>query len=301
MAIKDTEGLEAATRTLNLSDDTLPTTEAVTSTADQMDVTFPEPTGNPANEMDSTAPSLSASSESCPASVSVISGEVGSATPNAGTIEKKKRVTLADYRKRLQSRSSKTPSVSNEADCKVEPVSPKPRPVFEPISPVPPEKVVSPQSSLLEEFTRPSLSETLSDESCHPNKIRKIDYSIPPTTDKVNSEVQNCDTAEQAANGGPHSFDHPSHALSHDTFSKIKEILSQSNPGLMPSRNLNVSSPILKTNLTMYDPNGSPVKQYHQYPGQYSDEVYTRDTKRLKPSVGHSEYPTKYYKESDKR
>ncbi|KAL5256668.1 hypothetical protein ACHWQZ_G011804 [Mnemiopsis leidyi] len=296
VALKDTESLEAATRTLNLSDDTLTTSDVVTSTADQMDVTFSEPSVHPPAEMDSTALPHLSSSESCSASVSVVSGDAGSATPNPGTIEKKKRVTLADYRKRLQSRSSKTPSTSNEADCKVEPVSPKPRPVFEPISPVPQEKAVSPQSSLLEEFTRPSLSETISDESCHPNKIRKIDYSVSPTTDKVNNELQSCESTEKTSNGGPHSFDHPSHALSHDTFSKIKEILSQSNPGLMPSRNLNVSS--LKTNLTMYDPNGSPVKQYHQYPGQYSDEMYSRDTKRLKPSV---EYPAKYYKESDKR
>ncbi|XP_063695037.1 histone-lysine N-methyltransferase set-26-like isoform X3 [Bolinopsis microptera] len=293
VALKDTEGLEAATRTLNLSDDTLPSID--TTPTDQMDVTIPPPSMPSTIEFESSAHTSLVSSESCPANLSTIESN---SVANTVTMEKKKRVSLADYRKRLQSRSSKTPSTPSETECKIEPVSPKPRPVFEPISPVPPESAASPQSSLLEEFSRPSLSETLSDESSHPSKIRKIDYSSSPS-DKVSSEVQSSDSTEKPVNGAPHSYESPSHALSHDTFSKIKEILSQSNPGLMPSRNLNVSS--LKTNLTMYDPNGSTVKQYHQFPGQYSEEMYSRDTKRLKPSVGHSEYPTKYYKESDKR
>ena len=300
MALKDTEGLEAATRTLNLSDETLPSVEMPSTSTIQMDVTVADPPAPFQTELDSTATPCTAPSEPCSTTVGVTTVESSSGTNTVTIDNKKKRVTLADYRKRLQSRSSKTPSVPSEPESKIEPVSPKPRPVFEPISPGPPERAASPQSSLLEEFTRPSLSETLSDESCHPSKIRKIDYSSSPS-DKISSEVQSSDSTDKPINGALHSFNSASPVLSHEAFSKIKEMISQNNPGLMRSRNLNVSSPILKTNLTMYDPNGSSVKQYHQFPGQYSDEMYSRDTKRLKPSVGHSEYPTKYYKESDKR
>ena len=276
------ESLLAATRTLNLSEETLPPPD--TSAEDSIEH---------GEETHATG---------CETSLPHI--------PNIAAHEKKKRVSLADYRKRLQSRSSKPQSNSTSSEIdKSECISPKLRPVFEPISPGDPEK----QSTLLEEFTRPSLSESMSDEQLNPSKMRRIDHSLSDCnkassrrdnpavsySKSVNPHVlSNVDTNKTVFsnhNGGNHSP-----PLSEDTFSKIKEILSQSNAGLVSSGTLNVSSSIFKSNHPIYDPNAASVKQF-KFPNQFSDDPYSRDPKRLKSTLGHSQDFSKYSKESDKR
>lgn len=145
-------------------------------------------------------------------------------------MEKKKKVTLADYRKRLQSRT-KAPSISSESSgagdvCK---------PVFEPISP---EESADQKSHLMLEFSRPSLSESLSEDPIvQPTKIRKV---------------------EGVLSNGVHTT--PAQ-ISTETFSRIKEILSQ-NQTTTPTNGLKSSA--------LYDPNS----KQHQLVSQLSDEVF---------------------------
>ena len=321
----DEETLEAATRTLNISDEGALDTSLVSTDYDRMDTSeivpqntsvTPNAADTPSNINDSLITPLSTCNVSTSSEVS--ESDLGSlvTTPSMSN-EKKKRVSLADYRKRLQSRSGKPPSTSNDK-CEAGGTSPALHPVFEPISPGDPEKQsgAASQNTLIEEFTRPSLSETVSetvsDESINPSKVRKLEFSssvhdLKPgevagsQSPRLLNPPDNGNPLYHTLNGTTSNHTPPhTHALPEDTFSKIKEILSKSNPGLVPSGNLNVSQSILKTNLQMYDPNASSVKQY-QYPSQYSDEMYNRETKRLKPSVVHSEYSTKYYKENEKR
>lgn len=270
-ATHETEMIEAATRTLNISDDPKPTPTTPQAELPKMeDENRPAPFALPPNlNSENTilvTPGYNSSLSSEPA------------TPlSAAPAEKKKRVSLADYRKRQKIRSSKPPSISNESDGRPDS---SPRPVFEPISPE------NSTQSLMAEFARPSLSESISDESLNPSKFRKIDYSDQDGSSAVDQPVNDVNNS-------------PSHGLSHDAFSKIKEILSQSNPSLVPSKNLNVTSPIVKTNLSMYDPNGASSNQF-QFSGQYTEDSYSRETKRLKSTLSPSEFSRKYFNDSDK-
>lgn len=315
------ETLEAATRTLNLSDEAAPDAIVTSTENEPMDSHSYNTPGTVYLDLPiSLNDSLNLSGGSI-TNVANVSTSSDVSEPDLSSLvsmpanDKKKKVTLADYRKRLQSRSGKPSSISNDKCEGNEATSPASHPVFEPISPVDPDKQSRdpPQNSIIEEFTRPSLSETVSDESMQPSKIRKLEFSssVHDEAGGTKESVPSPRPVSQPDNGNPlyhtvlngTSANHTppqTHVLPEDTFSKIKEILSQSNPGLVPSNNLNVSQSILKTNLQMYDPNASSVKQY-QYPSQYSDEMYNRENKRLKPSIGHSDYPSKYFKENEKR
>ena len=223
--------------------------------------------------------------------------EVLPAAPLSATIEKKKKVSLADYKKRLQSRGSKTRE-SVASDISIESKSdkensPRLKPVFEPISPEDADRYLQ-SSSLLEEFSKPSLSETLSTESLHPHKIRRLDGSknsevfafskslsalssplsinSPQTTDTKVSDTP----PYSICNGGHHTIgSSPPTSITDDTFTKIKEILTRNN---VPTAS-NITT-VVKNNRSLYD------NSYSLHP----ENKYTQDPKRLKSSISNNDY-----------
>ena len=147
-------------------------------------------------------------------------------TPLPG--EKKKKVSLADYRKRLQSRTPKSDSHSSESNVIME--EPRPssdkensvpavapeQPMFEPISPE------TSSSSLLEELAKPSLSETVSLEPSR--KVRRLEEELYYQIKEATAPLRH-DTAPNGSGDSPGAIDDA-------TISKIKEILYNSNPSL---------------------------------------------------------------------
>jgi len=168
-------------------------------------------------------------------------------TPLAG--EKKKKVSLADYRKRLQSRTPKSESHSSDnvilESSEARPssdkensspaVPPPEHPVFEPISPDVSHSV--PGSSLIDEFTKPSLSESMSLDSIQPRKLRKVESESedPGQIQKLCYQIKEAtaplrhDVNPTYSNG---SVENSPGAIDDATISKIKEILYNSNPSL---------------------------------------------------------------------